>query len=376
MYVEGYEPTEAKFEIKRAKLEDDFDTKATIIFSLGNNSIEIVSSEPDFIQFAGSLQLSYRNGKRKLMEIKDTNKYYKNMHHFISEKGDAVSESIKMIQEGKGKLPKEFDLEKAIFLVLDGKFDSQEVRSLTENYFEVIANEILKMQFILYHFELFKKKTGNIARFEDFSSTADKVIQENLMILHPLKSIEVYRSASKADLDLIAINLSSFLKTSGATWNGLSSFGKTPIEGQIAARTMIKEYQDFFELSQKMLRDLALIVGYKNGKSSIGSYNEIENILKPKYAILVASVDELLRHCGVHIDIDLSEKGIIKLIDSRGSKPRIVKIISYEELIEKKQKIMDLTYALFFSTVMCRTLLFFRALDSPDLKFRVIENMK
>ncbi|MBI2971840.1 MAG: hypothetical protein HYY37_05465 [Candidatus Aenigmarchaeota archaeon] len=376
-YKERYEPSEVKINLNRDPATNELLGKAHIVFEKDGKKEEIISSEDDFFVLASSLQTTVRNGIKKLVEIKNTNKYYENVEFLLPKSNNEIQIAIKEITEGKFQVSKDFILKKAIYDVLDGNFSGQNATTIIKNYNYVLANEILLLNSLNQFLELFKRNNPrSVQRFTDFMDTTWKLFQSTLFQQPPLEAARIYRQYSNLDLDGIATALRRQELSWRAKWNALSDGGKRPIDGQIAAKQMVDDYADMFEISKKILRGLArLNAHYSGNEINMESFEDIDKELKSSgYNKLVASVDRALRNAGSHWEVDYEEKGFVKIIDTRGKKPKLIKSISYNDLMDKTRTLRDLTFGLFFGLTFAESLLIFRALDSPDLKFTLIEN--
>jgi hypothetical protein len=350
---------------------------AEIEFVKDGTTKTIRSSEADFVRFAWSLKTTLRDGMQKIIEIKDTNRYYNNIEHFIKHTKEDVSKAAEEMKSGRSKLSKDFTIEKAFEDVLSNKYNTQMVKDLIENYPHVLANEVLILSFIQTNFENCKNKSKNPTRFLELFNLAGKVYQENLFSLDPLKAVETYKNVSRIDLDCITKSLLHQNNSTQEKWMGLTKNTAQGVDGQIAAKSMMDDYRDYYELVNKMLRHLAFIASYSELSKFEDSQKGIERTLKAKgYGKLLEPVDRLLRNCGSHWDADYSEKGKIILKNSRGRKPRIIGEISYQKLVDNLNFIRELALLLLLSICMSERILYFRALDSPDLKFRLVEFYK
>lgn len=353
------------------------DGNAEITFIKNGNAIKLVSSEVDFVGLAFTLKSIVRDGQKKIIEIKDTSTFYDNICFFDTKAGAAVREGIKEIVAGTIKLESSFSVEKAFLDIDHGNYKSLEIKELVEKYKYVLGYSMLKMQFIWGSFEKARKNAYDPTRFLSLLNLAGKVYQDCLFQLPPLETVKVHGKVSKIDLDHIGKSLVQHNTTVQEKWEGMTSKGTKPVDGKIAATTMVSDYQGYYEITKKMLRHLAFIIANSKGISNVESEAEIERLLSENgYGLLLDSVDRRLRNCGTHWDADYSEKGKVKLIDSRGKKARVIGEISSQEIVDNLHLIRDLTTALFFSMVLMEELVYFRALDSPDLKFLLVENYK
>lgn len=73
----------------------------------------------------------------------------------------------------------------------------------------------------------------------------------------------------------------------------------------------------------------------------------------------MSTIDNDLRNSAGHNSIDYSEKDKIKLYDGIHKKRKFIKEISYNDLISKYRKIVDLAFAIAFSYTMNIEVLFF-----------------
>ncbi len=352
---------------------------ATIVFAKNGDEKTISSEESDFIMLACHIQSTFRDGNKKLIEIKDTNKYYENVEHFIPKADNDIKEAVKRLKTGKHKIPPNFNLYNSFAKLINKEFKDDEVRLLVKNYFEVVGTQIITLESVYKHFELVKQKLlSNNQRFKAFMEKIDKIIRENVLNHNPLKSVEIFVTMSKTDAELLIKNITHLEKTSFERWKALSNNGKQGIEGKSAAKYMVDDYNDYFEILQKILRDLAVFIN-SNTKDfeSVDTFYQIDSIFKKNgYSDLVSPIVVKLRHSGTHWDIDYSNKGKVSIYDTHSKDKKLIFEIDYKKLIEKTQKLRDLTWAAFFSYYMWREIIFFRCLDSPELKFYLVENIK
>ena len=380
IYDEGYEITHANIRIfGPANKDKSKRDHATIVFKKESDKKEIHSEEGDFVMLASKIKGTFRDGKKKLIEIKDTNKYYENVEHFIPKSDNDIQEAVKRLKTGNHKIPQTFNLYNSFIKLIKKEFKDDEVKILLNNYFEVVGTQIITLESVYKHFELVKQKLlSNNQRFKAFMEKVDKIIRENILNHSPLESVEILVTLSKTDAELLIKNIAHLEKTSQERWKAMSNNGKQGIEGKLAAKYMVDDYNDYFEILRKILRDLAVIIN-SNSKDfeSVDTFFQIESIFKKNgYSDLVSPILVRLRHSGTHWDIDYSKKGEVSFFDSRAKNKKPVFEIDYKKLIEKTQKLRDLTWAAFFSYYMWREIIFFRCLDSSDLKFYLVENVR
>lgn len=384
IYVEKFEIINVDIHIYGpANIDKSKKDNATIIFKKGDSEKIISSKEPDFIMLAWHIKSTIRECKKQLVEVKDTNKYYSNIELLIPKKDNNIKDNIKeaviRLKRGKGQLSPKFNLYDSFFNLINRKFQEDNVKVLLKNYFEVIASEIITMENISQIHEGIKKnRICNKQRYEAFMKKSDDVMRKYLLCFSPLETVRVYISFSTIDVELLIKGLAHLEKTSTERWKKLSNNGKDGIEGTMAAKYMVDDYNDFFELLQKMLKDLAIFIN-KTTKNFevIDNYYKIETVLKKNgYSDLVSPIIVKLRHAGTHWDIDYRKKGNVIIYDTRSKTRKQIYDISYEKLFDKTKKLRDLTWAIFFSYFMWREIIFFRCLESPELKFYLIENIR
>jgi hypothetical protein len=375
VYVEKYEVNEVNISVDQNS-QGEQTHSANIIFCKGNDRKVIQSSKDDFVLFAWSLKTTIRDGITKIIEIKNPNKYYDNIHHFIAKSKDEVEQAKVEILTGEKRLSNCFSSEAALENVLNGKYDSSVVRELVENYVYAIANEILTIAFLKKNFDKLRKKSDDPTKFTELFNLAGSVYQKHLFSFPPLKAIEIYSRISKIDLDHTSKSLLHQHRSSHEKWKGLTQNATISVDGRIAAKNLLDDYSDYYELVRKMLRHLAFIVSHSDMSSFQDSQEGIEQALTKKgYGDLLESVKRLFRNSGSHWEADYSEKGKIKLVDTRSGTAKIVGEIGYQKLIDNHHLIRELSSSLLISILVTERLLYLRALDSPDLKFRLVENM-
>lgn len=381
---------EKKFEIEKVNLkiigpankDKRRKSRATISFKKDDKKRTLSSTKPDFIMLAGCINTTYKDGKKKLIEIKDSNRYYSNLELLGTkdEFKDTFKDAIEKIRKGEANIPQDFSLQESFSDLIKNDFNKESVKKLLLDYPYVLAFQFIVLQELHSTFEIVKKSKliFDMQRFETLMKQTDTIFHKSLIKLHPFESMKKFLSLSMLDYELQTKNLPFIEKTSQDLWRNLSKAGNGKIEGRLAARQMVQDYNAYFEILKKFLRDLAIFINYSsNDFEKVGTFYEIETILKRNgYADLVTLIIAELRQSGIHWDIDYTQKGKVLLYDTRTKNRKLVLDISYEKLMDKTKKLKDLTWAVFFSYCMWRELIFFRCLDDPELKFLLVENIK
>lgn len=371
-YLEKYEVNEVEINIKQNEKKETAAT-ARISFSKGSDVLTINSSKPDFLQLAFSLKTTIRDGKKKLVEVRNTSSYYENIKYFISAEEEPVKEAIKRIQQGRSNLPKGFVLQDVFQLIVDGRFKEPQIKSLMENYFDGLAIMILHLTFLYENFEKAKSKSRDQTRFLELFNLSGRIFQNYLFTMPPLTAIEFYLKNSKLDVEHAAKGLSFQNESTLTKWMALTDRGKKGVDGRLGAKLLSDDYRDFYEIAKKMLRNLTVIIAHSQGKT-ISSDEEIEEILRSNgYERLLNCIDPAIRNCGSHWDVDYTELDKVKLLDTRSGRAVVIGEITLNQLAEKANGIKELALILLLSILMCEGLLYLRCLDSPDLKFKLVE---
>ncbi|MFA5406750.1 MAG: hypothetical protein WC307_05325 [Candidatus Nanoarchaeia archaeon] len=383
IYLDKFEVTAVNVEII-GPANKDKSKKSFAMISFKKEGIikEIRSEEDDFISLAFSIKDTIRNGEKKLIEIKDTNKYYDNIDLLLPKNKDVkkdIEDAINQINEGKSPLIKGFNLYDTFKKLVNNEFGDAKVKLLLTNYFEVIASQIINIKRLKDVFEQTKhNQIKNIDEFESFTKSVDDITNKYILNYSPIESLTFYIKNSKIDAELLINNFIELEATISKKWSALTKGGTEGVEGESAAKFILDDYSDYFEISQKILTDLAVFINEKvNRFETINSFYRIKVVLAENgFSNIVKLITEKLRHSATHWSIDYSKKGKVLVYDTISRERKLLFEKTYEDLINSFNVIKNLTRALFFSYLMNREIIFFRVLDSLDLKFLLIEKVR
>lgn len=378
IYKDKYKVTNVKASMEQVSGKQKH--SARIDFEKGTDTKYIESTSDDFVILAWHIKKSFdKEGKSRLIEIKDTNRYYSNLEILFG-KGNfdnkkSMGEAIKKIQAGKSGIPSSFRLDDAIDNVTKNKINKEEIDVMLKNYFEILAREILILNSLNQNFEKIQNNSKNKQRVLDFFREAEKVFQQNLFNHPPMKALEDYNKFKTVDLShliKIAVETEEYRKKKGQFF---SNNGKDGIDPKIGVNIILEDYKKYFEICKKLLRNLAQIISYNTTGQSISTEKDVFEILAQNgYNKLFASIDKDIRNSDAHVSFEYIGKGKVNLLDTRTSKTKIIKTLTLNDLLEKTDKIRELHFALIFATINWGELLLFRCLDSPEFKVLLVEN--
>ncbi len=347
---------------------------------------ELISGqEDDFVLLATNLKETIREGTKRIVDltslpVKSSSQYYKNMEYFLpNEKNkNPLKTAIQRIMNNTSKLPKNLNLKEGIIHCLKKDFENYHAKNMLKNYQDSKAFLIIQVPPIKSILEKLKKnKIKNIKSYEKYYKLCEDIFLKNIRNHPPLKAFKIMESKFKIDTNFLMKNFTEEMKSQGIKWDSLFKTFKGKMEGVEGIKNIMGEYSNIYEITNKLLRDLAYLLKDEQGSNDLNSDAKVMELLKEKgYEELVKDIEKDLRHGGIHKSIDYSTKGVIKIYDSPRKKRTLKKTLTYQEIIDKYNLLKDLTFALIITFILEEHIIILGVLESPDFKFFVIENKK
>jgi hypothetical protein len=367
--------------IKIEKKENKDSVKSKIVFDNVGEDLILEGDEQDFIEISFKLKSTIRDGKKEIIDISTTpaydgNTYYENVDLFVTKGKTDIKETVSNLEKGIRNISPTTDLKDGIISILKNNYSNTNAKEILNNYFEAIALLILRLKPIHSGYETIKKRlVKNESRFNTYISNVDRIFKTALKMESTIKPILILDKKCKADIDFLLQKLADTIKSIDGRWRTLYPLTGGVMEGEEAIKFICGDYEKLFELVADPLKDFVLLLKTEDEEISLTSEEQIISFLKRKgFSALVSTIDNDLRNASAHNSIDYSEKGIVKLYDSRLKNRTLIKEIKYKNILEKYEKLNDLVIAITFGYILNLEVIYLRALDSPEFKFFVIEN--
>ncbi|MCK4669802.1 MAG: hypothetical protein KAT43_01270 [Nanoarchaeota archaeon] len=371
-----------KFKVKDVHLEfNKTSEKGKVVFDKNGKDLVLEGSEQDFMELCFKLKSTIRNGKNEIVDISttpahDTNTYYKNMEVFTSKAKTDIKELVKDLDQGKGKISPDVDLKEGVISILKKDFENKHAKEILSNYFESIALLILRLKPIHILYEKIKKNlVKNESRFNKNIQLIDQIFKQALKSDSKITPILILDKKCIVDLEFLLRTVYETIKSIDQRWQKLYPSTGGVMEGKEAMKFIAGDYEKLFEVINDPLRDFTCLLNKNNEEVVLSSEEQILNFLKRKgFSDLVSTVDNDLRNASAHNSIDFSQKGKLLLYDGKHKKRRLLKVLKYQQVLDKYEKLSDLALATIFGYIMNLEVHYLFALDSPEFKFFVVEN--
>lgn len=374
---------EEKKKIKAVKLNFGGDsTNAKITFEDNGSDIVVSGPEGDLFDLATKFNSTIRNGEKEIVDIsttpaQDSNTYYENIDYFVPRGFKDIKEVSKKFYDGSAKINPSTNIHQAVEDILDNKFETSDAKEVINNYFEAISLFILKLKPIHEVYEQVKaKQTKNLPRFKAYMSASDKIFKESFENISILETIMLLKNNCTVDIRHLLTNFSTTIVNISRRWDKFYKVTGGKLEGEDAMQYIVSDYEKIFEIAKEIIIDFAIMLKTEEDEFDYNSEYQVISFLKRKgFSHLVGTIDNDLRNGSAHSSIDYTtEKGIIRIYDSNRKDRKLIKKLTYAEVLKKYDSLVDLAYAVLFSYLLNREVYYLKALDSPDFKFHVVEN--
>ncbi len=374
---------EDKFKIQKVELICNVGSeKVNFVFQKPDgNIININVSDEDLIDLFDKFHNTIRNGEKVVIDLSTTpaynsNNYYNNTNLFIQKTKIYVKKICDDIKCGNSKIDKMTNINEGIIAILKKDFSNKYANEILNNYFEAIGLLILNMTPIYLEFITCKNKIiKNQTRFYSYMAEVDKIFNYFIKEQGLLDSILEIDSKCILDINHLIDQLIQTIKNISDKWSLLYNATGGKMAGELGIKEIIEQYKDLFEIVKPFLRDLVVLLKSESDNINLNSEEELITFLKQKgYSNLIGTIDNNLRNASGHNNFDLSTKGRVKIYNSHNKNKVLLDDIDYTKIIDKSNKILDLSFAVCYSWIMNLEVLLLRILDSPDFKFFVIEN--
>jgi hypothetical protein len=310
--------------------------KVTAVLEKDGNQISIQSSEPDFLKYVVELRgVADMAGEPKFASIKDFDKYNADIEHLFDLDKSRVKSAAEEV--GAGKFKREYAVAQLVDEFLENPESIKDAKflPLKDDYHHIlVAASIEGKRFLRTQEKLLKKFTGA----KKYIDATEQIMNGFKPKSNAIKGYRVYKNYLNFDIDQLMSRVSTQLPVADDT---LKDFMRRDgVDADIAIPKMMNIYGRFLELLKPVLNLVRVGLELKRGKLAPDKdYSLARNIevLKSdqEYGQFFNCLDEQIRHSDAHISLRI-DKAVRKiyLMDSRVEKEKIVRVYTFDELME------------------------------------------